>query len=421
MLASPERDISESLQKTLNTKNLFDLYFENYSKEKRDEFRAKFSAVGENPEKFVAFPDNPKAFFVYRKEPYSVSVPCKLIESCPDYNRTDSIDFKQCIKNLEKYGNKFVCEAADEDGNPITLWYDSKRGVFRTTRGNHRTIMKLLTDGQEASIEAYVKVHNPDSTDDQMFDKEATSFDSDNQQKGQNKTSLYKGQLFNALTYPDADQWPVIMFNYLDNLPTPVGIAGTNKGATVQIDGYSAIWKRMEEIKDEKNLVDPYDKLSVVLNNLVEYAVPVNKKTGIKDGTIKSDAIEHMLVFKESFKTTIERVDNDNGIDSFSQFVNYIFNKRSNKTNGLLDNLTMKTLTLNSTQIRNIGWYIAGLCTLYNEYIKVNGLKKGHATKEVYDTMAINNNSAEWNSFLDKNVPLTFRKAVEGRLSDIYR
>jgi len=128
-----------------------------------------------------------------------------------------------------------------------------------------------------------------------------------------------------------------------------------------------------------------------------------------------------MLVFKESFKTTIERVDNDNGIDSFSQFVNYIFNKRSNKTNGLLDNLTMKTLTLNSTQIRNIGWYIAGLCTLYNEYIKVNGLKKGHATKEVYDTMAINNNSAEWNSFLDKNVPLTFRKAVEGRLSDIYR
>ena len=94
MLASPERDISETLQKTLKTKNLFNLYLENYSKEKRDEFRSKFSTVGENLEKFVAFPDNPKTFFVYRKEPYSVSVPCKLIESCPDYNRTDSIDWK---------------------------------------------------------------------------------------------------------------------------------------------------------------------------------------------------------------------------------------------------------------------------------------------------------------------------------------
>ena len=48
MKLANNRDISESLQKTLNTKNLFDLYVENWTKEKRDEFRAKFSVDGEN-------------------------------------------------------------------------------------------------------------------------------------------------------------------------------------------------------------------------------------------------------------------------------------------------------------------------------------------------------------------------------------
>ena len=342
MQLANNRDINDSLQKTLNTKNLFDLYVENWTKEKRDEFRSQFSVDGENPEKFVAFPEDPETFFLYRKEPYLVSIPCKLIESCPDYNRTDQIDFKVCVINLEKYGNKFLCEAADEDGNPITLWYDSVRGVFRTTRGNHRTIMALLASGQDATIEACIKVHPDNATDDEMFMTEATSFDSDNQEKGQNKTSLYKGQLFNALSNPNAPQWPVEIYEYLDNLPTPIGIAGTNKRATVQLDGYSAVWRRMEAVKDDKNLADSYEKLTVVLNALVNYAIPVNKKTGVKDGTLKADCIEHMVIFKDKFSTEIGQVDDSNGIDSFSQFVNYMFNMR-HVENAIFDNLTMQT------------------------------------------------------------------------------
>ena len=235
MKLANNRDINESLQKTLNTKSLYDMYLEFWSKEKRDEFRAKFSVDGENPEKFEAFPENPETYFVPRNEPYAVSIPCKLIESCPDYNRTNQIDFHSCVKNLEKYGNKFICEAADEDGNPIQIWYDSKRGVFRTTRGNHRKIMKLLASGIDANIESYIKVHDVNATDDEMFMKEATSFDSDNQQKGQTKGSLFKGKLFNAISNPDAPQWPVELYDYLNSLPTPIGIAETNKNAHIQI------------------------------------------------------------------------------------------------------------------------------------------------------------------------------------------
>jgi hypothetical protein len=422
MQLANNRNINDSLQKTLNTKSLYDMYLEFWSKEKRDEFRAKFSVDGKNTAKFVEFPENPEAFFVPRKQPYAVSVPCKLIESCPDYNRTDQIDPNSCVKNLEKYENKFVCEAADEDGNPITLWYDSVRNVFRTTRGNHRTIMALLASGQDATIEAYVKVHDAAATDDEMFMKEATSFDADNQEKGQNKISLYKGQLFNALSNPNAPQWPVEIYEYLDNLPTPIGIAGTNKRATVQLDGYSAVWRRMEAVKDDKNLADSYEKLTVVLNALVNYAIPVNKKTGVKDGTLKADCIEHMVIFKDMFSNEIGKVDDANGIDSFSEFVNYMFNMR-HVENAIFDNLTMQTLTLNSSGIRVVGWHVANLCTLYNEFVKVKMLKKGHSNKDTHDSMVISNSIKSWKEFLDvpKMVPPSFRKAVESNLSDIYR
>ena len=419
MLAKPERDINESLQKTLKTKSLYDMYLDFWSKEKRDEFRAKFSVDGENPEKFETFPENPKTYFVPRKEPYAVSIPCKLIESCPDYNRTNQIDFHSCVKNLEKYGNKFICEAADEDGNPIQIWYDSRRGVFRTTRGNHRTIMKLLASGKDATIEAYVKVHDVNATDDEMFMREATSFDSDNQQKGQTKGSLFKGKLFNAITNPDAPQWPVELYEYLDSLPTPIGIAETNKNAHIQIDGFSAINKKMIEVSDDTNLVDKYEELSVVLNTLVDYAIPVNKKTGIKDGTLKADCIEHFMMLRAKFSKVIGQVDKANNIDSFPQFVNYIFNQREILTGGLLDNLTMQTLTQNSSQIRNFGWYVANICTLYNEFVKVKKLKKGDQNKDIHDSMVISTGLVSWKNFKDE-IPFSFQKAVEGQLSDIY-
>lgn len=420
MQLANNRDINDSLQKTLNTKNLFDLYLSFWTKEKRDEFRAKFSVVGENPKKFVAFPEFPTTYFVPQKEPYAVSVPCKLIESCPDYNRTDSIDSNSCTKNLEKYGNRFVCEAADEDGNPITLWYDSKRGVFRTTRGNHRTIMKLLVDGQDATIEAYIKVHDVNATDDEMFMKEATSFDSDNQQKGQTKGSLFKGKLFNALSNPDAPQWPVEMYEYLDSLPIPIGIAGTNKRALkLQVDGFSAINKKMIEIQDKANLVDEYEKLSVVLNTLVTYAVPVNRKSGRKDGTIKADCIEHFILFRDKFSKVINQVDRANKIDSFPEFINYIFNQRDALTGGLLPDLTMQTLTQNSSQIRNFSFYVANICTLYNEFVKVKKLKKGDLNKDTHDSMVISTGLLAWKEFKDE-IPFGFQKAVEGQLSDIY-
>ena len=68
-----------------------------------------------------------------------------------------------------------------------------------------------------------------------------------------------------------------------------------------------------------------------------------------------------------------------------------------------------------------MGWYVANLCTLYNEFVKVRGLKTGHGKKDKHDSMVISNSINSWKRFLQipKMVPPSFRKAVESNLSDI--
>ena len=175
----------------------------------------------------------------------------------------------------------------------------------------------------------------------------------------------------------------------------------------------------MIEVSDDTNLADKYEKLSVVLNTLVDHAIPVNKKTGTKDGTLKADCIEHFMMFRAKFSKVIGQVDKANNIDSFPQFVHYIFNQRESLTGGLLDNLTMQTLTQNSSQIRNFGWYVANICTLYNEFVKVKKLKKGDQNKDTHDSMVISTGLVSWKDFKDE-IPFSLQKAVEGQLSDIY-
>lgn len=416
-----ERDISASLRKTLHTKSLHQLYLENWSKEERDKHRASLSVSGANPDKFKPFPSDPSSYFRYDKDmsqPYTVSIPCKLIESCPDYNRTNFINYEDCVKNLKKYGNKFICEADEASGNPIVVWYDSKRDKFRVVRGNHRTIMKLLTDGDDATIEAYVKVHNPTHSDDDIFNAEATTFDVDNEQTGQNKQSRFKGQLLNAISNPSADRWPIELYEYLDNLETPIGIADTNKDALVTLDGFTQISNTMKEIKDDTNLSDPYEPLSEVLNGLVRYAIPENRE-GKKCGTVNATLVEHMRLFKKYFKREINAVSKDNNINAFDKFLEYIFKER-HKENSLFDKLNQQELVKNSTKIREMSYYVASLCTLFNEFVKANDLKKGHEMKDTHGTQIIKDSGASWTGMIANVKNADFHVAIRSRLGKIY-
>ena len=175
----------------------------------------------------------------------------------------------------------------------------------------------------------------------------------------------------------------------------------------------------MIEVSDDTNLVDKYEKLTIVLNTLVDHAIPANSKSGQRDGTLKADCIEHFMMFRDKFSKELGQVDKANNIDSFPQFVHYIFNQRYALTGGLLDNLTMQTLTQNSSQIRNFGWYVANICTLYNEFVKVKKLKRGDQNKDAHDSMVISTGLVSWKAFKDE-IPFSFQKAVEGQLSDIF-
>ena len=418
-----ERDISESLRKSLNTKSLHQLYLENRSKEDRDKHRARFSVSGANPDKFKPFPSDPSSYFRYTDEPYTVSVPCKLIESCPDYNRTNSINYGNCVKNLEKYGNKFICEADEASGNPIVVWYDSKRDKFRVVRGNHRTIMKLLTDGDDATIEAYVKVHNPTHSDDQIFNAEATTFDVDNEQTSQNKESRFKGQLLNAIHNKSAPQWPIELYNYLNNLETPIGIAETNKDALVTLDGFTWIYKTMIELQEENNLKEepalyPYQVLTDVLNGLVKHAIPENGD-GRKCGTINATLVQHLRLFKQYFAKEINAVSKNNSINAFDKFLEYIFKERHKKSS-LFDKLNQQELVKNSTKIRELCYYVAGLCTLFNEFVKANDLKKGHEMKDTHGTQIISDSCKSWTDMMLRVKNKDFHVAIRSRLGKIY-
>ena len=415
-----------SMRRSLDSKSLLEIYHTKYSLQKRKDYLSLFTMDGQNPDKFKPFPENPKEFFKARKDPYAVSLPSKLILSCPDYNRTDEIDTNKCVNNLTKNNNKFACEGSVNNGNAIYVYYDRKRGVFRTTRGNHRTIMSFLTDGDNATIEALVFVHDENLTDEEMFMIEASSYDFDNTQKGQSKQSIFKGKLFYALNNPNSvdDQWPVELYEFLNTLYEPVGVAGTNSSALISLDGHNHVWTLMKKYKDMTNLEDPYWKVREVMNLLIRFAIPTNNK-GEKEGNLITNCIVHSLGFKEYFQTVINQVDKGNAsflkqegvISSFELFIKYIFTQRSE--NPLLDNLTMQTITKNASKIQEPKFYVANYCTLYNEFCKSKKLLTGNGNKDRHARPPISETTKEWNNFLSE-VDISFHRAVKGQLGEIF-
>ena len=57
----------------------------------------------------------------------------------------------------------------------ITVFYDRSRGIVRVSRGNHRDLMKLLTDGEYATIPGKLIPHDATASDDEMLLIEAVS------------------------------------------------------------------------------------------------------------------------------------------------------------------------------------------------------------------------------------------------------
>ena len=151
---------------------------------------------------------------------------------------------------------------------------------------------------------------------------------------------------------------------------------------------------------------------------LVRHAIPENGE-GEKCGTINATLVEHVRLFKKYFEKEINAVSKNNNIDAFDKFLEYIFKER-HKESRLFVKLNQQELVKNSTKIREMSYYVASLCTLFNEFVKANGLKKGHELKDTYGTQIIKDSGASWTGMMSKVKNEDFHVAIRGRLGEIY-
>ena len=295
----------KSLKTTIESELLFDLYEDRYSVDFRNKALERFFCIGEVDESiYQLWPDDPMATFTTDKDEYYVQIPCKIVRSLDTYNRTSEISFDACVTFLEYKGgfNLTGFEA-------ITVFYDRKRGIIRITRGNHRDLMKLLTDGENATIPCKLIPHDVNASDDDMLLIEAANFDEDNQFLGMTKTMKFKGALLHEFTNKVKKPWAKPLYDFLDDCTPRIGIAKTNKEAKIELDGFGAV-KKMREDYGEKfsNQLDPDKFLRGILESQAKYAINGNSKVQQLSATLA----RALARFRDEFTVEIDRVSDRN-------------------------------------------------------------------------------------------------------------
>ena len=397
----------QSLKKSLETENLYELYKKAWTQEFRDKAREKYSVVGSLDEEFIPWPKDPMAVFTTDKGRYNVQIPCNLIESCPTYNRTMDISFELCVFNLDYADNTF-----DLDGTEvITVYFDRKRGVFRTSRGNHRTLMKLLAEGDDATICCKLFPHDISLSDDEMLLIEATNFDQDNQFLGMTKTMKFKGHLFHDLATSNKEKsnWAKELYLFLDSCNPKIGISGTNLDAEIELDAFGAVKHMLKEYY-EPGTLEPNSFLKDVLESQAKYAKQING-----DRTYLSATLTRALAyFKKQFQTEIERVGERNNINVWDAFLKYIFTERGAML-PMFSNLKQADLIKGNSLVRITEYHVATLATLFNEFVSMKQLKH-HNQKSA----AITTTTKSWKQMLENEVKPYFHTIVNSNLGVIY-
>jgi hypothetical protein len=406
-----------SLRKTIDSISLLDVYNSKWSQEYRDKAQEKYEVKDKcDTSVYGSWPEDPMATFVPREHPYLVQIPCNLIRSSSTYNRTSQINIKDCVSHLDYAGGAFIHKGSE----PITVFYDRKNGgIIRTTRGNHRTLMKFLVEGENATIWGRVIPHDVSENDEAMLLTEAENFDQDNQFTDMNKHMKFKGQLFHEFTgaVESKDMWARPLYDFLDQCNPSIGVSDTNQHAKINIDGFGAI-KTMKTEYYEEGTVDPDSFLREILETQCKFAFNGNDK-----GTINATLTRALCKFKSFFGSVIKNVDKANDCNSWNQWMNYMFNERGNfHAHPKIRNLTQEELTKGNSQVRIPEYFVAILATLYNEFVAVKGYVPGDKrkkTKDGDDSDVITSSSQPFNNLLEK-VPQHFRSIVRERCTYMY-
>tara|TARA_Y100000590_G_C15672310_1_gene996712 strand:+ start:193 stop:1425 length:1233 start_codon:yes stop_codon:yes gene_type:complete len=395
----------KSLKKSIESVSLFDLYKDYWSVDFCNKALERFSSIGKVDESvYQPWPDDPMATFTTDKDEYYVQIPCKIIESCDTYNRTSEISFDSCVKHLEYRGgfNLVGFEA-------ITVFYDRSRGIVRVSRGNHRNLMKLLTDGEYATIPGKLIPHAVTASDEEMLLIEAENFDEDNQFHGMTKTMKYKGELLHEFNKEVNEPWARDLYDFLDSCTPRIGIASTNEEAEVELDSFGAV-KQMRKEYGEKfsNQKDPDNFLREILESQAKHVINGNSKVQQLSATLA----RALAKFRHQFTIEIDRVSDRNHIDAWEQFLEYIFSERK-KLLPMMENMTQAELIKGNSMIRLTEYHVATLATLFNEFVTMKQLKH-HNGK----TSCISTTTKAWEKMLEKVQP-HFHAIINQNLSTI--
>jgi hypothetical protein len=408
-----------SLRKTIKSVSLLDVYqnTSKWSQEYRDKSQEKYEVIDKcDTSVYVPWPEDPMATFIPKEHSYLVQIPCNLIRSCPTYNRTSHINFKDCSSHLDYAGGAFIHKGSE----PITVFYDRKNGgILRTTRGNHRILMKFLVEGENATIWGRIIPHDVSVSNEDMILTEAENFDQDNQFTGMDKHMKFKGQLFHEFTgaVEEKDMWARPLYDFLDECNPSIGVSDTNENAKVNIDGFGAI-KSMKTEHREEGSIEPDLFLRDILETQCRFAF-----NGSGKGTINATLTRALCKFKKIFGKVFKDVDAANECNSWNLWMNYMFNERNSlHTHPKIRNLTQEELTKGNSQVRIPEYFVAILATLYNEFVAIKGYDPGDGrkkTKEGDDSDVITSSSVPFLELLN-GVPQHFRSMVRDRCSYMY-
>ena len=360
----------------MTLKNIVELY-ENKVEEKDKEKLQGTQILDAPPKGFLAYEQALEVFQPQPGDTIVALVPVKEIYGDSTYNRVDRIHYGNVASNLKKHKG-FSFKSAG-----IISLFARPNGKLVATKGNHRVTKRYAVDrNPDAVIPAEITFHESNDYD-TIIQREASDHNVDcNYRTTQNTDDRFKA------AYHAGEQWAKILFTYLDQFK--IGIAKTNPRANYEASSYRSITKSRE--LNEANCTRYLDAFTKNVNE-------------DELGGIATYAGTSFLTY---FSDSVKYIDENNNTDSFSNFLDYIYNKRNDFSHGFLENVTQIKLTEGNGKFKGEEVNVARLISLYNEYC----LKVLRAKIPTNNNHAIGYSSNEYLDFI-KNADETVRSRVD--------
>lgn len=292
---------------------------------------------------FSVIDSPPKGIPVYshemRPEPGETRyymTPLCLLCSNSIYNRTINICYRSVDSNVS-YAGGFLNKSSD-----TLSAYMGEDGKIVLTKGNHRaSMLYAVTRDPNALIMVGITAHKKGISASEAVRIEAFDHNSDcNLRKPQTVNDRFKS------AYHSGDPNYIEYYNFFDDYG--MGIAGTNPTAKFEVSSYRKI---LEARKLDENCCRR------MLKSLTRV---------IPETTIMGNPVYAGTCFLKFFQESIKYIDDNNNVDSFTGFLDYIYNKRNEINN--MRNMTQSALSTGSAKIKGPDIGIAKLISLYNEY-----------------------------------------------------